>query len=130
MQPHPTANSNPDGLFGIWGTAVFLTKPWHQSPPSERAARGINEICPAGELPVRDVEHQAGGKNYTETQLQSIPEKFIAFQTAKDSQSATKGSDLLFKEDKALVPPKSERVAELPEPPGGGTSITRYVPHV
>lgn len=39
-------------------------------------------------------------------------------------------SNLLFRDDKALVPPKSERVAELPDPPGGGTNITRYVPHV
>lgn len=104
---------------------MLLTKAWHQSPPSERAARGVDQIRPAGELPIRDVEHQAGGKNCTETQLQSIPEKFLAFQTAKGSQTATNGSDLLFREDKALVPPKSERVAELPEPPGGGTSITR-----
>lgn len=37
---------------------------------------------------------------------------------------------LLFKDDKPLVPPKRERVAELPDPPGGGTSITKYVPQV
>lgn len=37
---------------------------------------------------------------------------------------------LLFKDDKPLVPPKRDRVAELPDPPGGGTSITKYVPQV
>lgn len=36
---------------------------------------------------------------------------------------------LLFREDKLLLPPNSERVAELPDTPGGGTSITKYVPH-
>lgn len=32
---------------------------------------------------------------------------------------------LLFREDRLLVPPKRERVAELPDTPGGETSITR-----
>lgn len=35
---------------------------------------------------------------------------------------------LLFREDRLLVPPNRERVAELPDTPGGETSITRYVP--
>lgn len=34
-----------------------------------------------------------------------------------------------MREDRLLVPPNSERVAELPDTPGGATSITRQVPH-
>lgn len=36
---------------------------------------------------------------------------------------------LLLREDRLLVPPNRERVAELPDTPGGETSITKEVPH-
>lgn len=36
---------------------------------------------------------------------------------------------LLLSDERLLVPPNSDRVAELPDTPGGETSITRYVPH-
>ena len=44
-------------------------------------------------------------------------------------RSASSVSILLLSDERPLVPPKRERVAELPDTPGGAASITRYVPH-
>ena len=119
--------------------ATWAPLPRELPGASTRSARLLN--CPSARLNTRleaRTGQRGGGRGngqHTHTHTHTTESKAAKLGTRRKDTGFNENvwikceRFVLLRDERPLVPPKRERVAELPDTPGGHASITRDVPH-